>query len=198
SSCNGAGVKFKILHEEGSPFDRLVDLAAFEDLVLFGLHGVFDYGIVTDRPEKPIDLLIQFITAGVRPILAVSDSYRPIQRVLVAYSGSTESARTVKQFVRNNPWPAASIRFITFDADEQQGRARLEQAASYAEDHGLSADLKFVQGPAKGHIIEEADAYEADVIVMGNSAKSLLSRKIFGETALHCLQHADRPVYLNQ
>ena len=142
--------------------------------------------------------MIRFIRAGVRPILAVDEKFRALNRVLVAYSGSVESARTVKQFIRMQPRPEAVIRVVTFDTNEELARSRLEEVEGYCQDYGVSVETKFVPGSPKGHIIEEADDFGADVIVMGNSAKSLLSRKIFGETALYCLQHADRPIFLNQ
>ena len=182
--CRDADVEFTLLREEGDPFKILSQQARFQDLMLFGLTGIFDYGLVTDQDEKPIDLLIRFIRAGVRPILAVDEEYRPLNRILIAYSGSMESARTVKH--------------LTFDTNDDLGNLRLKEVEGYCRDYGVSIETKFVHGAPKGHILEEADDFGADVIVMGNSAKSLLSRKIFGETALYCLNHADRPVFLNQ
>jgi len=35
-------------------------------------------------------------------------------------------------------------------------------------------------------------------MVVGNSAKNLLRRRIFGETALHAIQNANRPLFLAQ
>ena len=196
--CRDAGVEFTLHREEGDPFKVLTKQSKFQDLMLFGLDCTFDYGLVTDQDEKPIDLLIRFIRAGVRPILAVDEKFRSLNRILIAYSGSVESARTVKQFIRMQPRPEAAIRVVTFDTNEELAKWRLEEVDSYCRDYGVSVETKFVHGSPKGHIIEEADDFSADVIVMGNSAKSLLSRKIFGETALYCLKHADRPVFLNQ
>lgn len=196
--CRDAQVEFEICQEQGDPFRVLIEHAKFQDLMVFGLQGVFDYGLVTDRDEKPIDLLIRFIQAGVRPILAVHANYRKIERVLIAYSGSVESARTVKQFIRLQPPPEATIRVVTFSTDDEEGARRLGEAEAYCRDYGVAVETRFIHGHPKGHILEEADDFAADVIVMGNSAKNLLSRKIFGETALYCLQHADRPVFLNQ
>ena len=198
SSCRDANVNFALHQTEGDPFTILTQESKFQDLMLFGLTGVFDYGLVTDQDEKPIDLLIRFIQAGVRPILAVGNTFRPLKRVLIAYSGSVESARTVKQFIRMQPQPDAAIRVVTFSTNDEQGKARLEEVESYCQDYGINVETKFIHGNPKGHILEEADDFNADVIVMGNSAKSLLSRKIFGETALYCLKQADRPVFLNQ
>jgi nucleotide-binding universal stress UspA family protein len=39
---------------------------------------------------------------------------------------------------------------------------------------------------------------ETDLIVIGNSAKSLMLRRIFGETALNTIQHSDVSLFLSQ
>ena len=47
-------------------------------------------------------------------------------------------------------------------------------------------------------LLPYAQDWDADLIVVGNSAQSLLLRKLFGETALHLIRHADRPLFLCQ
>lgn len=73
------------------------DLVRYHDMCVVGLHGLFEHGVV---PE-PRDGLERLVSQGVRPILAVAEQYRPIRRVLVASSGSLESAKTFKHFVHS-------------------------------------------------------------------------------------------------
>ena len=47
-------------------------------------------------------------------------------------------------------------------------------------------------------VLDYADTWDADLIVMGNSAKNLLRRKVFGETALHTISNAEVPLFLAQ
>jgi len=74
--------------------------------MIFGLRSIFEYDISFEEPK---DTLARLISAGVRPIVAVSDKFRPIQKVLIAYSGSMESAKTMKRFVQLRLWPDAKI-----------------------------------------------------------------------------------------
>jgi nucleotide-binding universal stress UspA family protein len=43
-----------------------------------------------------------------------------------------------------------------------------------------------------------ATLWQADMIVLGNSARSLLMKRVLGETALHIIRNADRPLFLSQ
>ena len=95
-ACSAARVAFEIHRPKEQPFEVLSDSWRYCDLVVFGLRGLFDYNLV---PE-PESIIADLIRNGVRPILAVSNEYRPIRKVLIAYSGSMESAKAMKQFVQ--------------------------------------------------------------------------------------------------
>ena len=47
-------------------------------------------------------------------------------------------------------------------------------------------------------LVPYALAWNADLIVAGNSAKNLLMRKLFGETAIKLLRESTLPLYLAQ
>lgn len=196
--CEQANVRYQVLQEEGEPHKIMAAASRFQDVVLFGLRDVFNYGVLDAKQEKPHDAILRFIAEGVRPILALSDDYREVRRVMIAYSGSVESSRMVKQVLRIAPWPDAQVRIVTIKKDADEGARLLAEVSEYCRDHGAAVETKFVTGTPKQQIFEEADDFDADVILMGNSARGLLSRKIFGETVLYCLQHADRPIFLTQ
>ena len=98
SACSAEGIKFQIKHEEmEDPFSLMISLSRYHDIMIFGLRSIFEYGISFEEPK---DTLTRLISAGVRPIIAVSDKFRMIKRVLIAYDGSMESAKTMKRFVQ--------------------------------------------------------------------------------------------------
>jgi nucleotide-binding universal stress UspA family protein len=100
SACAAEGVKYQAKQEEKEiSFDLMISLARYHDLMIIGLRSIFQYNIsIHDLSiEEPKDTLARLIAAGVRPIIAVSDTFRPIQRVLIAYSGSMESAKAMKR-----------------------------------------------------------------------------------------------------
>ena len=180
SRCVAAGVAHRIDEETGDP--------------LFGLQGLFEHDIV---PE-PVDALERLVSAGVRPILAVGEEFRPIHRVLVAYSGSIESAKTFKHFTQSGLFADAVVRIAHFGSEDSAANRRLEKSAAYFAAHGRTVDTDHVPGHPATALVPYALAWNADLIVAGNSAKNLLMRKLFGETAIKLLRESTLPLYLAQ
>lgn len=196
STCKSAGVKYQVRQEQhGESFDLMIDLARYHDLMIFGLRSVFEYDI---SEEEPSTTLARLISAGVRPIIAVSAVHVPIRRVMIAYSGSMESAKTMKRFVQLGLWPDTDILIVTAHSSEDTARQLLVDAAGYCRSHGLHVSYEFVPGSPKDSLMNLATSRQVDLIVLGNSARSLLVRRVFGETALHIIRNADRPLFLCQ
>jgi len=147
---------------------------------------------------EPVDALERLVSSGVRPVLAVGEAFRPITRVLVAYSGSIESAKTFKHFVHSGLYPEAVVRIVHFGHDEATARRRLEKSAGFFVAHGREVDTDHCRGDASRELVPYAEAWKADLIVAGNSSKNLLLRKLFGETALKLLRESPLPLYLAQ
>jgi nucleotide-binding universal stress UspA family protein len=194
SRCSAAGVAHRIDEETGDPFAVAEDLVRYHDMCVFGLRGLFEHGIV---PE-PVDALERLVSAGVRPILAVGEEFRPIRKVLVAYSGSIESAKTFKHFVQSGLFADAAVRIAHFGSEDAAANRRLVKSAAYFAAHGRVVDTDHVFGQPAQSLVPYATAWGADLIVAGNSAKNLLVRKLFGETALKLLRESTLPLYLAQ
>jgi len=201
SSCAAEGIKYHIKQEEKeSSFDLMISLARYHDLMIFGLRSIFEYkvSVVDLSIEEPKDTLAKLISAGVRPIIAVSETFRPIQKVLIAYSGSMESAKTMKRFVQLRLWPAVKLKIVTFQRSEDKAHQLLHDASEYCRAHGFHVDTESNPGSPKDSLLPMATLWQADMIVMGNSARNLLVKRVLGETALHIIRNADRPLFLCQ
>jgi nucleotide-binding universal stress UspA family protein len=194
SRCRAAGVTNQLSEETGDPFGIAADLGRYHDMCVFGLRSLFEHDVV---PE-PRDALERLVSDGVRPILAVAEEYRPIRRVVVAYSGSLESAKTFKHFVHSGLYAEAPVRIVHFGGDAVAAARRLGKAAAYFAAHGRPVETDHASGDAAKELIPYAEAWKADLIVAGNSAKNLLLRRIFGETALQLLRESPLPLYLSQ
>lgn len=100
-TCNAAVVRHCVRREKGDPFLLLLSCARHHDLTIVGLRGIFNDGILGNTDCKPYNVLTRWTTRGVRPLIAGSEEYRSIRRVLIGYSGTTvESARTMKRFIQ--------------------------------------------------------------------------------------------------
>jgi nucleotide-binding universal stress UspA family protein len=194
TECKQAGVEHRLLHETGNPLTTMISLTRYHDLVVCGQQSLFEHGVVDDPPDE----LAQLVQAGVRPLLAVTEHRRPIKRVLIAYSGSMESAKTMKLFLRSGLWPEAELRIVTFADDAAIGDERLAAAADYCRAHGFAPEVECVVDSPKNSLLPYAAQCQADLIVMGNSSKNMLLRKILGETALYAMRNAKVPLFLAQ
>ncbi len=196
SACKSAGIRYQVRQEQhGESFDLMIDLARYHDLMIFGLRSIFEYDI---SEEEPSNTLARLISAGVRPIIAVSATHLPIRRILIAYSGSMESAKTMKRFIQLGLWPDADILIVTAHDSEDTARHLLIDAAGYCRAHGRCVSCELASGSPKDSLMTLATSRQADLIVLGNSARSLLLRRVIGETALHIIRNADRPLFLCQ
>jgi nucleotide-binding universal stress UspA family protein len=155
-------------------------------------------GVAHRVSEETGDALERLVADGVRPILAVGEEFRPIRRVLVAYSGSLESAKTFKHFVQSGLFAEAPVRIVHFGDDAETAGRRLEKSAAYFAAHGRQVDTDHAAGDPARELIPYAEAWGADLVVAGNSAKNLLLRRLFGETALRLLHDSPLPLYLAQ
>lgn len=193
-ACRAAGVRQRVLREVGEPFTLMIDQSRYHDLMIFGLRSLFEFDLVPD----PHNALVRLVQAGVRPLIAVSKSFYPIEKVLVAYSGSMESAKAMKRFVQMRLWPEAILRIVTFGHKADMAEQLVADAADYCRAHDIEPEVAVVPGSPRDHLLSYAQEWGADLAVVGNSAKTLLLRRVLGETALHVIRNVDRPLFLAQ
>ncbi|MFZ5831021.1 MAG: universal stress protein [Planctomycetota bacterium] len=198
AACAESSVPLSLLREKGKPFQLMVDYARYHDVSVFGLRSMFEYDILGSSDVRPADVLSAMVIGGVRPLIAVSDNYREIRRVLIAYGGSVQAAEAMKQFVRMRPWPEVSLRILACGPCDSGTERLLSDAFIYCRQYGHEAEMIRRSGSPGGAILDEAREWNADLIVLGTSRSSLLSRNVFGTTALHVIRHADRPLFLGR
>ena len=194
AKCAESDILTKIERETGDPFESMIAHARYNDVTIFGLKSLFDYGFTSE----PKDALIRLVSQGVRPIIAVSPEFRTISKVLIAYSGSMESAKAMRRYVQLNPWRNVRLRVVHFGKSDDNTAQFLKDAAEYCRDHGFTTETEVVENTARDHLIEYAQQHDMDLIVMGNSIRNLLFRHLLGDTVLNAIQQSDRPLFLAQ
>jgi len=194
--CRTQGVSLNVEHEKGSPFQLMVDYSRYHDLHIFGLRSMFEYDVLGDGSADPALALRNLITGGVRPLLAVSDKYRTIRRVLVAYSGSVPSADSLRQFLIFHLWPEVVLRVLVCQYPQDQAEKLALDAAAYCQAYGYRVETAYRPEDPKTGILAEISDWDADLIVIGSSIKSWLSQMLSETTMLHIVRNVDRPVFI--
>ncbi|MEM8947609.1 MAG: universal stress protein [Planctomycetota bacterium] len=193
-ACEKAEVPYRLRRETGNPLESLVALMRYHDLMVCGLESLIQHGVVDDPPDE----LAMLVRGGVYPLLALGDTNPPIERILVCYSGSMESAKTMRRFVQLRLWPDAQIKIATFGTRKPEPERLLADAADYFRAHGYHTDIAHIVDIPKTSILPYAETWGADLIVLGNSTKKMLFRRLLGETALYVMRNAEIPLFLAQ
>ncbi len=191
-ACDAADVDYRTIHPESDPLDRLVAEARYHDLLIFGMQGFFDQTIIPD-PEATIAWLIR---NDVSPIIAVAPAYRTIRRVMIAYSGSAQSADAMKRFVQMRPWPEAATQIVSFESDTAASDDLLDEARDYCHAHNMDVELLPGHGSARAELLPMAKEHDADLIVLADSYHSLLLHSTLGDVTRDIVRQADRPLFL--
>jgi nucleotide-binding universal stress UspA family protein len=195
TACGVSGVGCTVDREAGDPTALLRSASRYNDITIFGLRGLFEYGVV----HNPDDLLTGLIKHGVRPILAVAQEPRlNINRALVAYSGSMESAKAMKRFVQTRPWGDVAMHIASFDRKRSEADVLLADAASYCRAHGFEVETEYVDDRPSAALFPCAEANAADIIVMGSTSRTRLFQHMLGDLVLRAVRESPIPLYLTQ
>jgi len=197
AACSAAAVPLRVMREEGDPFEHLVKAWRYSDLCLLGARGWFDHGLI---PE-PENSLLRLIAQGMRPLLALPDTVRAVKRVLIAYNGSLESAKAMKQFLQAPLWQAAETHVVCMGAPKtgEDAGLLLAGAADYARDHGCEPHVSnppCAAAPWQA-LLAHAAEISADLIVLGSSYRKVLLSQRFGRNAINLIRAAELPLFLS-
>ena len=176
--------------------------AGRQNAVVGTLGRVFDL-ITLERPAKLASLaeatLEDALFESGRPVLMTPPT--PLgsvgDRVLVAWNGSTETARTVA-FAMPFLERAQSVQVVTVEGGMTPGPSGDELAQSLQR-HGISAIARHVTARDRipGEVfLDEAKAIGADLLVKGAYTQSRLRQMIFGGATRHIIMEATMPVIL--
>jgi nucleotide-binding universal stress UspA family protein len=193
-ACAEAKFTHQVIRETGDPLQELAALWRYHDVTIIGLRGFFEYGVV----QNPDDQIIRLIAKGVRSIVAVAQEHRPVHRALIAYNGSIESAKAMKRFVQLRLWKKPAVEIVTLGLPDDESAPLLEDAAGYCEAHGFNTTTTALPDDPRQGLLPYAHGAEADVIVLGSTSRSRLSKLVFGDTALHTIRNSPVPLFLSQ
>jgi nucleotide-binding universal stress UspA family protein len=173
-----------------------------QNAVVGVLGRVFDL-IVVEQPAKLASLteatLEDALFESGRPVLMV-----PARRhaaiggtVVVAWNGSTETARTVgfsMPFLKQ----AQDVQVVSVEGGMTPGPSAEDLARSLGR-HGMQVSWRHV--PAKSRtpgevFLEEAQAAGADLLIKGAYTQSRLRQMIFGGATRHIIMEAAIPVFM--
>ncbi|MDP7005920.1 MAG: universal stress protein [Phycisphaerales bacterium] len=188
-----AEVTNRVLRETGDSAKRLLADWRYHDITVIGLRGLFEYGVLHDHGHLVLDV----VGEGLRPLLAVSEEYRPINSAMVAYDGSPLAARAMKAFCMLGVWEPMPTTVTCFNGQEGDAETLLNEASQYLNSHTYPNTIKRIEEKPRNAILETMEKCSADLLVMGAAKRTRIGRKLLGDTARFALENSTRPIFLH-
>ncbi|HZS82493.1 MAG TPA: universal stress protein [Stellaceae bacterium] len=173
-----------------------------QNAVVGALGRVFDL-IVVEQPAKlaslPEATLEDALFESGRPVL-MTPPRNPAtigRKVVVAWNGSTETARTVA-FAMPFLAKAEDVQVVSVEGGMTPGPSAEDLARSLAR-HGMPTSWRHVAAKSRmpGEVfLDEAQAAGADLLIKGAYTQSRLRQMIFGGATRHIIMEARIPVLM--
>ncbi len=95
-------------------------------------------------------------------------------------------------------WQDLTLKVVTFEHPSEVAQTLLSDMAGYCRAYGYDPETEHVKGGPKQQLLQHATDWNADLIVLGNSAKHLWVKNLLGETAMNVIRQASIPLFLSQ
>jgi len=196
-----SGVAYTELMEEGVPYERIIEEMKYHDLLIAGRDSHFFY----TRPEKETSTLTKVIKKSITPALIVTDGYRDMKRVMVAYDESAASARTLQSFVHLLPYgkdlEVELVNVLDQNTDETRDHARLllKLATNYLGTHGFEKIQQTIldKGNPGERLLKRLEDTQPDMVILGAHSMSAIKRMTFGSTTYDLIRKSNVPLFVN-
>lgn len=147
------------------------------------------------------ELVEAVLFGGGRALLLVpSGCHRqgPIQTVLIAWNGSRESARALREGL---DFIAQASRTVVLIVDPPPDAEPGMDVKAHLARHGVAAEVRTAERQARhvaDIILDEARRVSADLIIMGAYGHSRLREQVFGGATRDMLTASDKPILVAQ
>ncbi len=197
NQCVSRGIPASTEIKTGIPGEVIGGAAVAHDIVVVSRTG---YNRISS-PQDSVDAWVApVVRASVRPVLVAGSEFREdseIRNVLVAYDGSSHSARVLLVAAELAARPGVSCTLLAVAQSEDAGREVLAPAEEFLFHHGVTPKKEVrVSSRAADVICEMVTSGKADILTMGAYGHSPIREVLFGSTTERVLSTCKANVIL--
>jgi nucleotide-binding universal stress UspA family protein len=198
-AAGDAGVELDWRAEEGVLIDKLNEYGRYCDLIILGQHDPGDRKV---RSESAADHVVLESGTACLMVPYIGAAGEQIENVLVAWNGSLESARAVKNAV---PFLKQARRVEVLIINPEQQKIKEDRAPGvgvreYLAKYGIDAEAHTIhneQSDTGDVLLSYASDFSADLVVMGAYGHARWREKVLGGFTRHLLEHMTVPVLMS-
>lgn len=176
----------------GEIVETVQEMETDADLIVIGKRGegadfdTFHLGSNLERVARSTS----------KPVLVAARSFKPIEKVLLAFDGGASSVKAVEFIARNKHFNSLSVHLLTAGQDNSNTRRQLEGAVATLKESGFEASCEVLSGPAETVISKVVDEQGFDLVIMGAYGHSRIRNMIIGSTTTVMIRSCKVPVLL--
>lgn len=165
-----------------------------QDVRLFVLGRRGESAVATQRDlGRNIERVVRALH---RPILTVTDDFRPPQRAMIAFDGGAVTRRGVSMVAQSPLFRGMSIHLLMSGKPGRDAARQLEWARATLQEAGLETSSALRPGDAETTIARAVLEEAVDLLIMGAFAHGPLRSLFLGSKTLDLLRAASIPVLL--
>jgi nucleotide-binding universal stress UspA family protein len=195
--CASRGIPSSVEAKTGIPGDLISRTVVAHDVVILSRTG---YNRIANAQETIDAWIAPVIRGSVRPVLVAGAEFREgsdIRNILVAYDGSSHSARALLAAAELAARPGVDCKLITVAQSEDIGNEMLAPAEAFLFHHGITPKKQVLLSSKPSDVICELMASgRVDILVMGAYGHSPIREVLFGSTTERILAHCAANVIL--
>lgn len=187
---------------EGMAHECIAEEMKYHDLLIIGQDSHFYY----NRPEEDTHTLAKVLKITSSPVLVVPNSYRDIQKVVIAHDGSAACARALQWFIQLEPFGKDLQLHVIHVCDLEsqiitdKSKMLLHLVTDYLKAHNYNniATQLLDKGKTSDRIIGYLREAGADLILMGAHSMSVIRRLALGSTTYDLVKNSPVPLFISQ
>ncbi len=176
----------------GTLVETLEELAEEMRLLVLGKRGETahqDSGHLGSNLERVVRTLH-------RPILMVPASFKPPEKVMLAFDGSKTTRKGVEMLARSPLFDGIPVHVVINGAETGDNRSQLDWALETLRDAGHEAEGAILAGEVEATLRGYQEEQDIDLLVMGAYGHSRIRHLLVGSTTTAMLRKARGPVLL--
>ncbi|MGM0534523.1 MAG: universal stress protein [Pseudomonadota bacterium] len=131
-----------------------------------------------------------------RPILMVPASFKPPEKVMLAFDGSKTTRKGVEMLARSPLFDGIPVHVVINGAETGDNRSQLDWALETLRDAGHEAEGAIRAGEVEATLRGYQEEQDIDLLVMGAYGHSRIRHLLVGSTTTAMLRKARGPVLL--
>lgn len=131
-----------------------------------------------------------------RPILMVPESFKPPEKVMLAFDGSNTTRKGVEMLAKSPLFEGVPVHVVIVGAETGDNRSQLDWAMKTLRDAGHEAEGAIRAGEVEATLHTYQEEHDIDLMVMGAYGHSRIRHLLVGSTTSEMLRKSRIPVLL--